>query len=107
MSIILTAENLSKIYPNGTKAVDDISFSLDRGEIFGFLGPNGAGKTTTVKLLCGMLTPTSGKSQVLGIDPSLSPKHCIKKQVLSPSTHRCMITCPAWIISCFTAHCSA
>lgn len=74
MSIILTAENLSKIYPNGTKAVDDISFSLDRGEIFGFLGPNGAGKTTTVKLLCGMLTPTSGKSQVLGIDPSLSPE---------------------------------
>lgn len=71
---ILTTENLSKIYPSGTKAVDDISFSLNRGEIFGFLGPNGAGKTTTVKLLCGMLTPTSGKSRVLGLDPALSPE---------------------------------
>lgn len=74
MSIILTAENLSKIYPNGTKAVDNISFSLNRGEIFGFLGPNGAGKTTTVKLLCGTLTPTSGKSQVLDFDPAQSPE---------------------------------
>ncbi len=72
MSIILTAENLSKIYPSGTKAVDNISFSLNRGEIFGFLGPNGAGKTTTVKLLCGILTPTGGKSQVLGLDPALN-----------------------------------
>lgn len=74
MSIILTAENLSKIYLSGTKAVDSISFSLNRGGIFGFLGPNGAGKTTTVKLLCGMLTPTSGKSQVLGLDPARSPE---------------------------------
>ncbi len=74
METIITAENLSKIYPGGTKAVDSISFSLNRGEIFGFLGPNGAGKTTTVKLLCGMLTPTSGKSRVLGIDPSQSPE---------------------------------
>lgn len=74
MSILLTAQNLSKTYPNGTKAVDSIGFSLNRGEIFGFLGPNGAGKTTTVKLLCGMLTPTSGKSQVLGIDPARSPE---------------------------------
>ncbi len=70
MPIIVSTEKLSKIFPNGTKAVDNISFSLQRGEIFGFLGPNGAGKTTTVKLLCGMLTPTDGKSQVLGIDPS-------------------------------------
>lgn len=74
MSAILTAENLSKTYPGGTKAVDNISFSLNRGEIFGFLGPNGAGKTTTVKLLCGMLTPTGGKSQVLGLDPVQSPE---------------------------------
>lgn len=74
METIITAENLSKTYPGGTKAVDSISFSLNRGEIFGFLGPNGAGKTTTVKLLCGMLTPTSGKSSVLGIDPAQSPE---------------------------------
>lgn len=74
MSMILTAEELSKIYPGGTKAVDCISFSLKRGEIFGFLGPNGAGKTTTVKLLCGMLAPTKGKSRVLDIDPVQDPE---------------------------------
>ena len=63
------AENLSKIYTGGNKAVDDISFCLEQGEIFGFLGPNGAGKTTTIKLLCGMLTPTSGTCRVFDLDP--------------------------------------
>lgn len=70
MPTIITADNLSKTYPGGTRAVDHISFSLNRGDIFGFLGPNGSGKTTTVKLLCGMLTPTDGKSLVLGMDPA-------------------------------------
>lgn len=70
----ITAENLSKIYESGTVAVDGIGFSLDKGEIFGFLGPNGAGKTTTVKLLCGMLEPSGGKAQVLGIDPAQAPE---------------------------------
>lgn len=70
MSTILTANNLSKTFPNGTKAVEKIGFSLNRGEIFGFLGPNGAGKTTTVKLLCGTLTPTDGSCRVLGVDPT-------------------------------------
>ncbi len=79
MTTILTAENLSKTYPGGTRAVDNISFSLDRGGIFGFLGPNGAGKTTTVKLLCGMLTPTGGRSLVLGIDPARDPEALRRK----------------------------
>lgn len=74
MDTIITAENLSKTFPNGTKAVDNITFALKRGEIFGFLGPNGAGKTTTVKLLCGMLTPTGGTCRVLGIDPVEQPE---------------------------------
>ena len=65
----IIVEKLSKAFPGGTVAVDEIGFSLDEGEIFEFLGPNGAGKTTTVKLLCGMLTPSGGKCQVLGIDP--------------------------------------
>lgn len=47
----IIVEGLSKTYENGTIAVDGISFSLNKGEIFGFLGPNGAGKTTTIKLL--------------------------------------------------------
>lgn len=68
------AENLSKIYTGGNKAVDGISFCLEKGEIFGFLGPNGAGKTTTIKLLCGMLAPSSGSCRVFGIDPAQNPE---------------------------------
>ncbi len=70
----ITVEKLSKIFAGGTIAVNEIDFSLDKGEIFGFLGPNGAGKTTTVKLLCGMLTPSGGKCLVSGIDPAQSPE---------------------------------
>lgn len=51
-------------------AVDDVSFSVLRGEIFGFLGSNGAGKTTTIRMLCGLLTPTSGSARVGGFDLS-------------------------------------
>ncbi len=49
-------------------AVDHVSFTVGRGEIFGFLGPNGAGKTTTIKMLCGLLAPTSGRGRVAGFD---------------------------------------
>ena len=51
------------------RAVDDVSFSVEAGEIVGFLGPNGAGKTTTLKMLAGLLHPTSGDAQVLGHTP--------------------------------------
>jgi ABC-2 type transport system ATP-binding protein len=59
--------NLSRKY-NGLNAVDAISFSVERGEIFGFLGPNGAGKTTTIRMLTGQLLPTSGSAKVAGYD---------------------------------------
>lgn len=52
------------------KAVDDITFQIDQGEVVGFLGPNGAGKTTTLKMLSGLLYPTGGKATVLGFIPS-------------------------------------
>jgi ABC-type multidrug transport system ATPase subunit len=49
-------------------AVDRVTFSIKKGEIFGFLGPNGAGKSTTIRMLCGIITPTSGFGQVAGYD---------------------------------------
>lgn len=67
-------KDLSKIYPNGKKAVDSVNITLEQGEIFGFLGPNGAGKTTTVKLLNGMLIPTEGSCRIFDIDPAQEPE---------------------------------
>ncbi|MEL7626484.1 MAG: ABC transporter ATP-binding protein [Anaerolineaceae bacterium] len=69
---IIQVENFRKTY--GTfVAVDDISFDVKPGEIFGLLGPNGAGKTTTLECLEGLRTPTSGQLRVAGIDPSSKP----------------------------------
>jgi len=64
-----TRSLFKRIY-NSVKAVDGISFSIDPGEVVGFLGPNGAGKTTTLKMLSGLLFPTSGSGRVLGFEPS-------------------------------------
>jgi ABC-2 type transport system ATP-binding protein len=55
-------------------AVDDISFRAQRGEIFGFLGPNGSGKSTTIRILCGLLRPSSGRARVAGIDVGANPE---------------------------------
>jgi|SRR5215213_127493 len=63
----IEVENLSRAF-NGVKAVDDISFSVQRGEVFGFLGHNGAGKTTTIRMLSGQLLPGSGNARVAGCD---------------------------------------
>ncbi len=68
-NIAVLAKDLTKVFGNFT-AVDHVSFEVTRGEIFGFLGPNGAGKTTTIKILCGLLTPTSGTGFVAGWDAS-------------------------------------
>jgi len=64
---VIQVENLTRKFKNLT-AVDDISFDVKKGEIFGFLGPNGAGKTTTINMLCTLLLPTSGKASVNGFD---------------------------------------
>src|SRR5687767_15825079 len=63
----IEVENLSRAF-NGLRAVDNISFSVEAGEIFGFLGHNGAGKTTTIRMLTGQLLPTSGNARVAGCD---------------------------------------
>src|ERR1700730_11481472 len=73
MPAIILAEHLTKLYPPKTKAVDDVSFSVDEGEVFGFLGPNGAGKTTTIKMLTTLASITSGKATVAGFDVGRDP----------------------------------
>ena len=55
-------------------AVDHVSLKIPKGEIFGFLGPNGAGKSTTIRMLCGLLTPTSGRGSVNGFDVASQPE---------------------------------
>lgn len=69
---MITVRNLTKRFRNGT-AVDDISFSVGKGEIFAFLGPNGAGKSTTIKILTTLLHPTSGTVVLNGHDVSRDP----------------------------------
>lgn len=60
-------------------ALNDISFSVELGEMVGFIGPNGAGKTTTLKILSGLLYPTSGLVQVLGFNPWEKHQDYLKK----------------------------
>lgn len=57
---MIRTEKLSKVYKNGFKAVDQLSLNIEEGDIYGFLGPNGAGKTTTIRMLTGLLKPSSG-----------------------------------------------
>jgi ABC-2 type transport system ATP-binding protein len=68
ISPIIEVENLVKVYPGGTRAVDGISFNVKPGELLGFLGPNGAGKTTTIRILATLLAATSGTARVAGFD---------------------------------------
>ncbi len=77
--------DLTKSFGNFT-AVDQVNFSIPKGEIFGLLGPNGAGKTTTIRMLCGILKPTSGQGSVLGFDISKKPEE-IKKRIGYMSQH--------------------
>jgi ABC-2 type transport system ATP-binding protein len=64
---VVEAKQLTKQFGSFT-ATDHVDFSVKRGEIFGLLGPNGAGKSTTFRMMCGLLTPTSGEARVMGID---------------------------------------
>jgi ABC-2 type transport system ATP-binding protein len=72
--ISIDVQNLVKRYPRASvNAVDDISFAVRRGEIFGLLGPNGAGKTTTIGVLTTGTRPTSGSARIMGIDVTADP----------------------------------
>ena len=65
--LAIVTENLTRRFGNLT-AVDSVNLSVSAGQFFGFLGPNGAGKSTTIKMLTGLLSPTSGRAQLLGLD---------------------------------------
>jgi len=67
--IVIETQNLTKQY-GAQKAVDNVTFNVYEGEIFGLLGPNGAGKTTILLMLLGLTEPSSGKVRVLGVDPT-------------------------------------
>ncbi len=71
--MLLRVEHLTKIYANGTRANDDISLDVDRGQVFGLLGPNGAGKTTLVGQALGSLVPTAGSIVIDGTDVTRRP----------------------------------
>ncbi len=73
MGVAVSLEGLTKRFGDFC-AVDGISLNVGEGEIFGFLGANGAGKSTTIRMLCGLLRPTSGRASVLGVDVARDPE---------------------------------
>jgi ABC-2 type transport system ATP-binding protein len=78
-TIAVSVQNLEKKFGDFT-AVNRINFEVRQGEIFGFLGPNGAGKSTTIRMLCGIIAPTSGSGQVGGFDIT-KEQHKIKEHI--------------------------
>lgn len=75
----ISAQSLTKYYGR-IPVVSDLSFQLEAGNVLGFIGPNGAGKTTTMRMLCGLITPSSGKVLICGKDPAQDPveaKQCL------------------------------
>ena len=82
---MIRVEGLTKRYPR-TVAVDDISFTVNKGEIVGFLGPNGAGKTTTMRVLTCFLPPTEGMAEVAGYDVVKQPMEVKRRIGYLPET---------------------
>jgi ABC-2 type transport system ATP-binding protein len=85
MTPLIEAEHLCRYYDRHC-AVNDVSFTLNKGEVLGFLGPNGAGKTTTMQMLCGNLAPSSGLIRINGIDLLDQPKLAKKSLGYLPDT---------------------
>ncbi|ABP95232.1 MULTISPECIES: ABC transporter ATP-binding protein [Metallosphaera] len=83
---MILAENLTKVY--GKRPVlDSLSFRVEKGSITGFIGPNGAGKTTTIKIVTGLLKRTSGKVEVMGMDPWNNPRIYEKVAIIFTSIY--------------------
>jgi len=84
--ILIQTFHLTKRFGNFI-AIDDLNIHIKKGEIYGFLGPNGAGKTTTIKMLLGLLRPTSGIIKILGEEFTLNKLHIKKKIGVVPEKH--------------------
>ncbi len=80
MDKVLEVLNVTKIYPNGKKANDEITLEVNKGEVVGIIGPNGAGKTTLLRQVLGLLKPTDGKITLVGVDITKNPA-IIKREV--------------------------
>ncbi|HEK9104004.1 ABC transporter ATP-binding protein [Bacillus pfraonensis] len=78
MSAIIKTTNLTKIYGK-QKSVDNLNITVNQGEIYGFIGRNGAGKTTTIRMLLGLIKPTSGKIEIFGEDFSANQKEILRR----------------------------
>src|SRR5260370_22346161 len=70
---VIETQGLSKVYGKTITAVDRLDLAVYRGEVYGFLGPNGAGKTTTIRMLLGLIHPSSGTANVMGAPPGTPP----------------------------------
>jgi ABC-2 type transport system ATP-binding protein len=95
MEIAIKTVNLTKYYGK-LLAVDHINFEVKKGEIFGFLGPNGAGKTTTIRILTGVIKPSSGTVKIMGYDVLRQPLRT--KQIISvvPESSNAYLDLTAW-----------
>ena len=89
---MLQANGLSRWYGD-FRAVDDVSFSIGRGEVVGLLGHNGAGKSTIMKMLTGFIEPSLGGVLVDGIDVQQQPQPAQAKMGYCPKCHRCTQSC--------------
>ena len=78
MEYAIQTENLVKKYGNGFTALDGVSLRIRKGEVVGYVGPNGAGKTTTIKILTGLIKPSSGHAYVNGIDVTARPREALR-----------------------------
>lgn len=84
MSSVVEINGLSKYYGK-KRGAEDVSFTVESGEIFGFLGPNGAGKSTTIRCLLGLIRPTAGSVRVLGLDMPKSRREALRRLGYLPS----------------------
>jgi len=74
----IRTENLARTYGKTFKALDGVSLQIKKGEVVGYVGPNGAGKTTTIKILTGLIRPTSGHAYVNGLDVAAKPRDALR-----------------------------